>query len=86
MTIVILHFGLDIEYIIVRRMLIIYIYIYIYIYIIKIIFAKEIKNKYLIIMLSKNPTIYTINHYAYNNNNNNNNNNKHTKCYTTIYY
>jgi hypothetical protein len=54
MTVVILHFGLDIEYIIVRRMLIIYI--------IKIIFANEIKNKYLIIMLSKNLTIYTINH------------------------
>jgi hypothetical protein len=54
MTVVILYFGLDIEYIIVRRMLIIYI--------LKIIFANEIKNKYLIIMLSKNPTIYTINH------------------------
>jgi hypothetical protein len=43
MTIVILHFGLDIEYIIARKILIIYIYIY------------------LIIMLGKNPTIYTIN-------------------------
>jgi hypothetical protein len=32
-----------------------------HIYIIKIIFANEIKNKYLIIMLSKNPIIYTIN-------------------------
>jgi hypothetical protein len=59
MTVVILHIGLYIEYIIARRMLIIYIYIYIYI--IKIIFANEIKNKYIIIMLSKNPTIYTIN-------------------------
>ena len=48
MTVVILHFNLDIEYIIVRRILIIYIYIT------KIIFANEIKNKYLIIMLSKN--------------------------------
>jgi hypothetical protein len=57
MTVVILHFVLYIEYIIVRKMLIIYIYIYI-----KIIFANEIKNKYLISMLSKNPTIYTINH------------------------
>jgi hypothetical protein len=63
---VILHFGLDIEYIIVHRILIIYI--------IKIIFANEIKNKYLIIMSSKNPIIYTINHYAYFNNNNNNKN------------
>jgi hypothetical protein len=54
MTVVILHFGLDIEQIIVHRMLIIYI--------IKIIFANEIKNKYLIIILSKNLTIYTINH------------------------
>jgi hypothetical protein len=54
MTIVILYFGLVIEYIIARRMLIIYI--------IKIIFANEIKNKYIIIMLSKNMTIYTINH------------------------
>jgi hypothetical protein len=66
MIVVILHFGLDIEYIIIRRMLIIYIYIYIYIYIriyiIKIIFANEIKNKYIIIMLSKNLTIYTIYH------------------------
>ena len=55
MTVVILHFGLDIKYIIARRMLIIYIYI------IKIIFANEIKNKYIIIMLSKYLTIYTIN-------------------------
>jgi hypothetical protein len=62
MIVVILHFGLDIEYIIIRRMLIIYIYIYICIYIIKIIFANEIKNKYIIIMLSKNLTIYTIYH------------------------
>jgi hypothetical protein len=46
MTVVILHFDLDIEYIIACKMLIIYIYI-------KIIFANEIKNKYLIIMLSK---------------------------------
>jgi hypothetical protein len=53
MTVVILYFGLDIEYIIVRKMQIIYI-------LIKIIFANEIKNKYLIIMLSQNPTIYTI--------------------------
>jgi hypothetical protein len=53
MTVVILHFGLNIEYIIARIMLIIYIY--------NIIFANEIKNTYLIIMLSKNPTIYTIN-------------------------
>jgi hypothetical protein len=54
MTVVILHFGLDIKYIIARRMLIIhthiYIYIYIYVYIIKNIFANEIKNKYLIII------------------------------------
>jgi hypothetical protein len=53
MTIVILYFDLNIEYIIVRKMLIIYI-------LIKIIFANEIKNKYLIIMLSKNLTIYII--------------------------
>jgi hypothetical protein len=32
------------------------------IYIIKIIFANEIKNKYIIIMLNKNLTIYTVNH------------------------
>jgi hypothetical protein len=59
MTVVIIHFVLDIKYIIVRKML--YIYIYIYILFIKIIFANEIKNKYITIMLSKNPTIYTIN-------------------------
>jgi hypothetical protein len=67
MTIVILHFGLVIEYIIARKMLIIYI--------IKIIFANEIKNKYIIIILNKNMTIYTINHsytiiYFLKNNNN----------------
>jgi hypothetical protein len=55
MTVVILHFRLNIKYIIARKKLIIYILL------IKIIFANEIKNKYLIIMLSKNPTIYTIN-------------------------
>jgi hypothetical protein len=54
MAVVILHFDLDIEYIIARKMLIIYI-------LIKIIFANELKNKYLIVMLSKNPTIHIIN-------------------------
>ena len=51
MTVVILHFGLDFEYIIARKMLIIYIYF--------LFFSNEIKIKYLIIMLSQ--TIYTIN-------------------------
>jgi hypothetical protein len=56
MTVVIFHFDLNIEFIIVRRMLITHTHIYI----IKIIFANKIKNKYLIIMLIKNLTIYTI--------------------------